>query len=242
MGAVMSTAQEHTSFLDSPELQRISTRSDFLLEYLQGGWTSIYVCLPMNALTGKEGRWLRMFILMTLDMMETILKPPEPPILMAIDEFPNLGYMEGIEKAAATMRSRGVRLWLVGQNLGQFQAVYKDNWKGLVGDAGAMQYMGVGDKTTIDYLMEQLGKHVVKKRRRVQGGFEEYEERLFRDQAELGRILSREHKTQIICRSEKRPMVLKITPYFKYMPWWQYDRDVRFREKFKRAFWRGIFS
>ena len=195
----------------------------------------------MNALTGKEGRWLRMFILMTFDMMESILKPPEPPILMAIDEFPNLGRLEGVEKSAATCRSRGLRLWLVGQNLGQFEATYKDTWKGLVGDAGAMQYMGTSDPTTLDYLLEQLGKHVVIKRRRVGNQMQEYEERPVRDRAELGRILSREHKTQIVCRSEKRPMMLNITPYFQYMPWWFYDRDVRFREKFKRAFWRAIF-
>jgi type IV secretory pathway TraG/TraD family ATPase VirD4 len=240
-GSVISVAQEHTSFMDLPEMQAISQRSDFLLQDLANGWTSIYLCLPLGALMGSGAKWLRIFIMLTLDIMERIMKPREPPILMAIDEFPNIGVIAGIEKAAATLRSRGVRLWLVGQNLGQFEAVYPDTWKGLVGDAGAIQFMNIGDPSTSAFLMERLGEHVVVKKRRVQGGYQEYEERPVNDAAELGRILAKNHKNQIIWRSDRRPMKLKITPYYDYMPFWMYDKDPRFREKFKRGFWRAIF-
>ena len=68
----------------------------------------------------------------------------------------------------------------------------------------------------------------------------EYEQRPVHDAQQLGRILSKEHKTQIIWRGNKPPMLLKITPYFEYMPWWYYAKDMRFTpEKFKRAFWRA---
>jgi type IV secretion system protein VirD4 len=243
MGAVVTTAHEHTSFLDSPEIRRISMKSDFLLEHLKGGWTSIYVCVPLSAAAGKEGRWLRMFVLLTIAMMESVKKPPDPPLLMVIDEFPNLGYLERIDAVGPTMRKYGVRLWVIGQNLGQFKAVYPHTWENFIGSSDAIQFMAVTDPTTVEFLMKRLGQHVVRKRKRVGRQQMEYEVRPVRDEQELGQMLSKEHKMQIIWRGNKRPMLLKITPYFEYLPWYLYSADPRgrYREKLKRRFWRGIF-
>ena len=33
-------------------------------------------------------------------------------------------------------------------------------------------------------------------------------------------------------------MLLKIAPYFEYMPCWYYDRDARYKEKWRRRLWR----
>jgi hypothetical protein len=99
----------------------------------------------------------------------------------------------------------------------------------------------VTEPKTVKWLMERLGEHVVRKRRRQGRQMVEYEARPVRDEQELGIMLSKEHKMQIVWRGSKRPMLLKITPYFEYMPWFQYAKDPRFREKFKRSFWRGIF-
>ena len=241
MGAVVTTAQEHTAFLDSPEIQRISLKSDFLLEDLKDQRTSIYICVPLNAVTGKEGRWLRMFVLLTIDMMSQVVKAPSPPLLLAIDEFPSLGFLEGIESVGPNMRKNGVRLWVIGQDIDQFKAVYPKSWKSFIGNAEAVQFMGITHPETVKYIVEDLiGKHVVKKRRREGRGWREVEEeRPVRDAEQIGRILSKEHKTQIIWRGSKRPMLLKITPYFEYMPWWFYEPDPRFPEKLNRRLWRS---
>jgi type IV secretory pathway TraG/TraD family ATPase VirD4 len=95
-----------------PEIRRIILKSDFLLEDLKNDVISVYLCLPLNAVTGIEGRWLRMFVLLTVDMMTRVNKAPKPPILLAIDEFPSLGKLDGIETVAQTMRSQGGRLWV----------------------------------------------------------------------------------------------------------------------------------
>jgi type IV secretory pathway TraG/TraD family ATPase VirD4 len=128
---------------------------------------------------------------------------------------------------------------VVGQDLGQFEAVYPKSWESFIGNAEAVQFMAITHPGTVDWLVKRLGEHVVLKRRRRGGQVQEYEERPVRDANQLGRILSKEHKTQIIWRGNKRPMLLKITPYFEYMPWWYYAKDMRFREKLKRAVWRA---
>src|SRR5262249_44223172 len=94
-GSVMSVAMEGTAFLDMPEIRRISMKSDSLLEDLKNRQVSVYVCLPLDKVSGIEGRWLRMFVMLTIEMMYRVTKPSGPPLLLAIDEFPSLGKLDG---------------------------------------------------------------------------------------------------------------------------------------------------
>jgi len=239
-GSVLTMAMEHTSFLDMPEIRRISMKSDFLLEDLKARKISVYLCLPLNAVSGIEGRWLRMFVLLTVDMMTRVNKAPNPPLLLAIDEFPSLGKLDGIEIVAPTMRSQGVRLWVIGQDIEQFEKVYPDSWGSFIGGAEAVQFMGVTHPPTVAWIAERLGKHVVIERQQLGQGQvrESASERALRDPEQIARMLSPGGKNQIVWRGSKRPMLLKICPYFQYMPWWYYARDRRFREKFNRWIWR----
>lgn len=238
-GSVLTMAMEHTSFLDMPEIRRISVKSDFHLEDLKNRYISVYLCLPLNAVTGIEGRWLRMFVLLTVDMMTRVNKAPKPPLLMAIDEFPSLGKLDGIEVVAPTMRSQGVRLWVIGQDIEQFENVYPDSWGSFIGNAEAVQFMGITHPPTVAFLAERLGAHVVIERRRMGKEMQDIpSERPLRDADQVARMLSKEGKNQIVWRGHKRPMLLKVAPYFEYMPWWYYTRDRRFREKWNRWIWR----
>ncbi len=244
MGGVVSTAQEHTSFLDEPNLQRISARSDFLIEDLRAGRTSVYVCLPLNMVSGKEGRWLRMFVLLFIDVMQRANKPLNPPVLLAVDEFPGLGRLEGIEKVAPTMRSCGVRFWAIGQDIEQFKSTYPDCWNGFISGAEAVQFMGVKDPETVQFLMDLLGEHVVRVRVPLGGGRSSWEkdERPLLDADQVARILSPDRKNQIIWRGNKKPMMLKTAPYFWYLPNSYYERDPRYGEPLRHRIWRGWLS
>ena len=238
-GSVLTMAMEHTSFLDMPEIRRISMSSDFLLEDLKNRAISVYLCLPLNAVSGIEGRWLRMFVLLTVDMMTRVSKAPSPPILLAIDEFPSLGKLDGIETVAPTMRSVGVRLWVIGQDLEKFEKVYPESWGGFIGNAEAVQFMGITHPPTVAWLAERLGQHVVVNYQKMGREIRESaSERALREPDQVARMLSPDKKNQIVWRGSKRPLLLKICPYFEYMPWWYYSRDPRFREKFNRWFWR----
>ena len=238
-GSVMAMAMQDTSFLDLPEIRRISMKSDFLLEDLKTRQISVYLCLPLNAVTGMEGRWLRMFVMLTVDMMMRVTKAPNPPILLAIDEFPSLGKLDGMELAAPTLRSYGVRLWVIGQDIEQFEKVYPDSWGGFIGGAEAVQFMGITHPPTVAYLAERLGHHVIVQQQKMgQEIRQTASERPLRDPEQIARMLSKDSKNQIIWRGNKRPMLLKVTPYFEYMPWWYYSRDKRFKEKWNRWIWR----
>lgn len=242
MGSVITTAQEHTAFLDAPQLQRISLRSDFLLEDLKGEPISVYLCLPLNAVSGKEGRWLRMFVLLTIDMMMRVTTAPKPPILLAVDEFPSLGHLEGIEVVAPVLRSYGVRFWAIGQNIEQFEKAYPKSWGGFIGGAEAVQFMGITHRETVKMLVEMLGQHVVRERVRQGPGPQGVRTvetiRPLLDADQVARLLAKKWQTQIIWRGSSKPMLLQVCPYFEYLPFWYYDADPRFVEKQPRRFWR----
>ena len=53
---------------------------------------------------------------------------------------------------APTMRSYGVRLWVVGQDLEQFEKVYEKSWGTFIGNAEAVQFMGITHPPTVAYL------------------------------------------------------------------------------------------
>jgi stage V sporulation protein K len=239
-GSVLTMAMEHTSFLDMPEIRKISMKSDFLLEDLKTRRISVYLCLPLNAVSGIEGRWLRMFIMLTVDMFSRVNKLPKQPLLLAIDEFPSLGKLDGIEVVAPTMRSQGVRLWVIGQDIEQFEKVYPDSWGSFIGGAEAVQFMGITHPPTVAYIAERLGQHVVVEQQQMGQGQvrENRSERPLRDPEQIARMVSPDSKNQIIWRGNKRPMLLKLCPYFEYMPWWYYSRDRHFPEKWNRWIWR----
>jgi len=239
MGSVLTTAQEHTSFLDAPEIRRISARSDFLLDDLKRRKVSVFVCLPINMVSGREGRWLRMFVMLFIDMMMRSKEAPTPPVLLAIDEFPNLGRLDGIEIVAPTMRSYGVRFWAVGQDIEQFKQTYPQSWRSIIGGAEAVQFLGITEPETVKFISELLGKHWVKGWAATGGRNESVvEERPLLDPEQVSRFLSPDLKNQIVWRGNKRPMRLKVTPYYEYLPAWYYSPDLRYAEPWKRARFR----
>lgn len=237
LGGVLTSAQEHTKFLDIPEIQKVLKKSHLLLSGLKKRPWSVYVCLPMNAVTGPENRWLRLFVMLFIDVMMRTKEKPLLPVLLAIDEFPNLGRLDGIELVAPVMRSYGVRMWVFGQDIAQFKMVYPDTWTGLIGGAEAVQFMGLNHPATLDFLMDLIGEHEVTRRT---GQGMRTEARALLDREQLARFLDKKKGNQIVWFGRRRPMRLKIAPYYEYLPPWYYSPDRNYREGYWRRLYRKL--
>ena len=59
--SVMSNAQRHTHFLDSPRIARVLSRSDFHFSELRHRITSVFLVLPPNRMDAYS-RWLRLLV------------------------------------------------------------------------------------------------------------------------------------------------------------------------------------
>ena len=167
---VLSTARRHLKALSLPELEQSLSSSSFDLGDLKREAMTVYLCLPARHL-GTCGRWLRLFINIALQSMETArVRGKEDeigatatgcPVLFILDEFASLGHMKQIEDAAGQIAGYGVKLWPILQDLGQLKALYKDRWETFLGNAGILQFFGNNDLTTLEWISKRLGKTTI---------------------------------------------------------------------------------
>jgi len=157
---VISSAQANTRFLDSPRLAAAVSSSSFALEDLKRRPMSLYLVLPAKRLR-THGRWLRLMVAMTLDMMAGDIAPPRHPLLFVLDEFAALGHLGTIETAMGLMAGFGVQLWPIVQDLAQLRDLYPARWASFIANAGIVQVFGVNEPGTAEYLSKMLGLRTI---------------------------------------------------------------------------------
>lgn len=244
-GDILSTLRSALKFLDIPEIREISRRSDFSLADLKLGSQDLFICAPTSAIRGELSNWFRLITVLTLDLFERIPGNLSDPCLFAIDELPSLGYIEAIETAAPVMRSHGVRLVPVAQDIEGLARAYPKGWKGFLGNADAVFWMGTNEAQTAEYLSKLLGQKSKKIRRGWLPFFsrvEKTEERPLMTSDQVHRFLDPSKRNMIVTRFGKRAMRVKTIPYFRELPVYYYDADPEHQETHLRAMSRRYYA
>ena len=78
-----------------------------------------------------------------------------------MDEFSNVALPDDFEKSLSTMRSRGVSVSIILQNLAQLKALFEKNWESVVGNCDEFLYLGGNEQSTHKYVSELLGKQTI---------------------------------------------------------------------------------
>lgn len=86
------------------------------------------------------------------------------PVQCLFDEFANIGRLPGMSNLVTTLRSRGVSLEIVLQNLGQLDRDYDKAARIIKGGCDTMLYLGGGDPETCKEISERLGKRTIANR------------------------------------------------------------------------------
>mgnify|MGYP002715513397 CR=1 FL=1 len=171
---VLSSAQRHTHFLDSPRITASLARSDFSFASLRHKVASVFLVLPPNRLDAYS-RWLRLLVSQALAEIardaETPQGAPEAaggaqrastalqePTLFLLDEFAALGRLEAVERAMGLMAGYGLQLWPILQDLSQLRALYGARANTFVANAGVLQTFGVNDYETAKALSQLMGQ------------------------------------------------------------------------------------
>ena len=162
--SVMSSAQRHTHFLDSPRIVAATARSDFQFSALRHDLTSIFLVLPPNRLDAYS-RWLRLLVAQALQDIardaETAQAGAErlkQPALFLLDEFAALGRLEAVERAMGLMAGYGLQLWPILQDMSQLKDLYGARANTFVANAGVLQTFGVNDFETAKWLSQMIGR------------------------------------------------------------------------------------
>lgn len=157
-GSVLSTLARSVKWITDPPMRKHLSESDFSLNILieENKVHTVYVVLPFDYMK-EQARWLRVITNVALGLIQTASEPPSPPIVFVLDEFPMMGgKLKRIEEGIVTLRSAGVKLWLLVQNIGQLKRDYDKNWETFV-SSSTVQLFGVKDLETAQWASEMLG-------------------------------------------------------------------------------------
>lgn len=157
---VLSAAQRHTHFLDSPRMTAVLSRSDFRFADLKRRNVSVFLVLPPDRLD-TYARWLRLLVSQSLLDMARDAAKPATPVLYLLDEFASLGHLAPIERAMGLMAGYGVQLWPILQDIHQLRATYGERAGTFLSNAGVLQLFGVNDHDSARLVSDLLGQGTV---------------------------------------------------------------------------------
>ncbi|MGO6805596.1 type IV secretory system conjugative DNA transfer family protein, partial [Rhizobium ruizarguesonis] len=160
---VLSAAQRHTHFLDSPRMTEVMSRSDFRFSDLKANKATVFLVLPPDRLAAYS-RWLRLLVAQSLTEMARTPPSPHPstpPVLYLLDEFAALGHLAPIERAMGLMAGYGVQLWPIVQDIHQLRATYGQRAGTFLSNAGVLQVFGVNDHDSARLVSDLLGQETV---------------------------------------------------------------------------------
>ena len=78
-----------------------------------------------------------------------------------MDEFANVSLPNDFDKILSVMRSRGVSVSIILQNLAQLKALFEKQWESIVGNCDEFVYLGGNEQATHKYVSELLGKETI---------------------------------------------------------------------------------
>ncbi|AGI10517.1 type IV secretory system conjugative DNA transfer family protein [Xanthomonas citri] len=157
---VLSAAQRHTHFLDSPRMTAVLDHSDFAFGDLKSRTATVFLVLPPDRL-GTYARWLRLMVTQSLQDMARAPGKPPAPVLYLLDEFAALGHLAPIEQAMGLMAGYGVQLWPILQDVHQLRATYGQRAGTFLSNAGVLQVFGVNDHESARLVSDLLGQETV---------------------------------------------------------------------------------
>lgn len=168
--SVLSNAQRHTHFLDSPRIAKCLARSDFAFADLRHRITSVFLVLPPNRMDAYS-RWLRLLVSQALQNIardaealtattgaQSAAQRLSSPTLFLLDEFAALGRLEAVERAMGLMAGYGLQLWPILQDMSQLKDLYGERAGTFIANAGVQQVFGVNDFETAKWLSQMIGQ------------------------------------------------------------------------------------
>ncbi|RVH98520.1 type IV secretory system conjugative DNA transfer family protein, partial [Sinorhizobium meliloti] len=157
---VLSAAQRHTHFLDSPRMSRVLDESYFSFADLKKRTATVFLVLPPDRLSSYS-RWLRLIVTQSLIDMARDPAKPQTPVLYLLDEFASLGHLAPVERAMGLMAGYGVQLWPILQDVHQLRATYGQKAGTFLSNAGVLQVFSVNDHDSARLVSDLLGQETV---------------------------------------------------------------------------------
>ncbi|TDE08054.1 type IV secretory system conjugative DNA transfer family protein [Dyadobacter psychrotolerans] len=206
---IFGTILEAINILGDDALRNSLSTSDFDLRTIAQKPTAIFICIKHDELR-YYAPWVRMFTDFLLKTLTTYYNPNRK-VLVLLDEFAQLGYVNEFKNSPAVLRGYNVTLWPIVQELGQLQSIYKDAWETFISNAAVKHWLGGSmDNTTADYIAKRMPMDIKFVGSNADGSPREVQTRLM-DAEQIMKF------DGIICELNKLASPIK----FKKVPYWE---------------------
>jgi type IV secretion system protein VirD4 len=158
--SIFSTIEEAINILADENLLASLEASDFDMREIAQRPTAVFICVKHEELR-YYAAWLRMFTDMLLKTLTNYYNP-DRKVLVLLDEFAQLGYVDQFSYAPAVLRGYNVTLWPIVQEIGQLQKTYgREAAESFISNSVVKHWIGgTMDNTTADYVAKRMPKRV----------------------------------------------------------------------------------
>ncbi len=158
------TLASHLDKFNLPDLVKLTTNDEMDITQMGEEKTALYCLIPdsdtsFNFVVSMLYTQLFQELFYSADKVHGGALPV--PVHFVMDEFANVALPDDFDKDLATMRSRGVFVSIILQNIAQLKKLFKDEWESIIGNCDELLYLGGNEKETFKYISESLGKQTV---------------------------------------------------------------------------------
>lgn len=152
--------------LQSKQVRNITNYTDIDLE-LPGKQKCAYFCIISDQDSTFEFISSLFFSFLFIKLVRyadnyTLTGCLSPQVEFILDEFPNSCIIPDMQKKINTTRSRGLRISIYFQNVGQMKNRYPDDeWQEIIGACDSQVFLGCTDVLTAEYISSRTGEATV---------------------------------------------------------------------------------
>ncbi len=204
-GGFVTTLSNALNWVNDEVIRPAITKSSFSMKRLRQGSrkATVYVVVPFEHMSANA-RYMR--VIVGAALLACREDGGEKKTLILLDEFPQLGTFEPIKEGLVTLRSQGVKIWMMLQDIGQLKERYK-NWQDFMSSCDK-QFFAVNDSETAEAIVKSLGDYVDR---------EQTVERTkpLRSLSEVQEDLRKGSGMQYILPADGNPLKLALVPAYK---------------------------
>lgn len=204
--SILSSVKKNVKWLRTPALRDALKTSTFDLDDLKHYPRTLYIVAKP-----RYPRFNRLLINLLISRMQ---KPSiaKQRVLCVMDEFLSLGYMKEIATGIAVLAEYKLILWPIIQEMETMKKIYNDNISPFLTNSRAVQVFAAGDKTTKDFISEELGKRPV---RNVLIGSSSLANVPYRSPDEVEKEINADDGLEYVLIKGRAPLLLQKIIYYK---------------------------
>jgi type IV secretion system protein VirD4 len=160
----LSSANVKTFMFNMDKVINLTCCDDIELDKIGDKKTALFIITsPVNPTLNFLAAMMYTQLFDVLDIRATHIHGGRLPVEVRciMDEFANIGEIPNFDKTIAYIRSLGVSMNVIVQNIAQIKAKYEKTWEIITGNCDSFLFLGGSEESTLKYVSEMLGKETI---------------------------------------------------------------------------------